>query len=375
MQFNAAPKPQSLWQRFSGQPHRLFFGSSIFWGIVLMGLSMASFLGVRSIDFMAVHGYGLLYGLFFNAFLGFLSTVIPRYTQSYEIARKTYLAYWLIYQTGLLTYIAGGESIGKMLDAAALMYAGFVYFQTIRKGGYPGEPDSLWLTGLVFAGGIVLLASLVWDIDLPWTGAWLSILPITFTVAQRMIPFFYAGYFQSFYNKPAWVVPVFVPLAWGIGLSGASSSLTALLSAALTLAVAYFLATLDIYRKSPPILWILRLGLLWLPVGLIAVAFEALYSGYTLKAGLHILLIGFVLTLLVGFGTRVLLGHSGQRIIADKTTLILFGAVQTLALIRLAASLLFMGSISAFTGMLHLGFALFVLLMIVWGIRYRKEVF
>ncbi len=374
MQFSTAQAPKTTWQRLSAQPHRLFFATSILWGITLMTLSMASWIGL-AIDFSTVHGIGMLYGVFINAFLGFLSTVIPRYTQSIEIPKKLYHFFWLLYQVGLIVWFIGFSLAGQLLSGAALMIAGFVYYQTIRVGRYPDEPDSLWLVGLVFISGLLPVLNLFLSFSLSWAGIWVSVLPITFTVAQRMIPFFYAGYFRNTYSKPAWVVPFFVLGSWGIALGGDSSVLTSMLSFILSSGIAYFLWTLDIYKKAPAILWILALGFLWLPVGLFVTGLESLSGLYALKMGIHILLLGFVFTLLVGFGTRVLLGHSGQMVTADRITVYLFGAVQTAVVLRIIASLFFIGDIGAYVGILHLGFSLFVIVMLVWGIKYRKAIF
>lgn len=374
MHFSTTQAPKTTWQRLSSQPHRLFFGSSIFWAIILMALSMASWIGL-ALDFSVIHGTGMLYGVFMNAFLGFLSTVIPRYTQSIEIPGKLFRLFWLLYQAGLIVWFVGLSSAGQLLSGIALMIAGFVYYQTIRVGRYPNESDSLWLVSLVFISGLVLVLAAFISFSLAWAGIWVSVLPITFTVAQRMIPFFHAGYFRSHYDKPGWVVPFFVIGSWCIALGGESSALTSAASFIVSVGIAYFLWTLDIYKKSPAILRILTIGFLWLPIGLFVTGLESLSGLYTLKLGIHILLLGFVFTLFVGFGTRVLLGHSGQMVTADRIAVYLFGIVQVVIVLRIVSSILFLADANAYIGMLHLGFALFILLMLVWGIRYRKALF
>ncbi len=374
MHFSTTQAPKTTWQRLSSQPHRLFFGSSIFWAIILMALSMASWIGL-ALDFSVIHGTGMLYGVFMNAFLGFLSTVIPRYTQSIEIPGKLFRLFWLLYQAGLIVWFVGLSSAGQLLSGIALMIAGFVYYQTIRVGRYPNESDSLWLVSLVFISGLVLVLAAFISFSLAWTGIWVSVLPITFTVAQRMIPFFHAGYFRSHYDKPGWVVPFFVIGSWCIALGGESSALTSAASFIVSVGIAYFLWTLDIYKKSPAILRILTIGFLWLPIGLFVTGLESLSGLYTLKLGIHILLLGFVFTLFIGFGTRVLLGHSGQMVTADRIAVYLFGIVQVVIVLRIVSSILFLADANAYIGMLHLGFALFILLMLVWGIRYRKALF
>ena len=84
--------------------------------------------------------------------------------------------------------------------------------------------------------------------------------------------------------------------------------------------------------------------------------------------------LGFVLNLLIGFGSRVILGHSvpPQKITADKLTIILFGLVQIIVMTRIVSSLLFMGNSPLFNGLLHLSSTLWIALFILWGLRYGK---
>ena len=60
---------------------------------------------------------------------------------------------------------------------------------------------------------------------------------------------------------------------------------------------------------SPAILWVLHLGLFWLPIALIisalSLALELLLGTSFYFLGTHLIALGFLTTILIGFGTRV----------------------------------------------------------------------
>jgi uncharacterized protein involved in response to NO len=102
--------------------------------------------------------------------------------------------------------------------------------------------------------------------------------------------------------------------------------------------------------------------------------FEVLLNANTLLLAQHILLIGYILTLLIGFGTRVILGHSGQQIIADSYTTSLFILTQVILLVRILASIGFLGNLSFTVYLLHMGFVLWIILFIAWGLKHFKTI-
>lgn len=126
---------------------------------------------------------------------------------------------------------------------------------------------------------------------------------------------------------------------------------------------------------SPAIVWILHLALFWLPAGLliggILQIIETLTSLDFLFAGVHLLVLGFLTTVLIGFGTRVTLGHSGQPPYADKLTIALFWWTQIIVLARLVLSI--DTALGASHGWLFdIASTGWILLFIVWSIRYGE---
>ena len=65
--------------------------------------------------------------------------------------------------------------------------------------------------------------------------------------------------------------------------------------------------------ESPAILWVLHLALFWLPTAFllsaISLTAEIFLDTSFYFLNIHLLAIGFLTTVLIGFGTRVTLGH------------------------------------------------------------------
>ena len=160
-------------------------------------------------------------------------------------------------------------------------------------------------------------------------------------------------------------------LFWTIGICFATNTNPALFAIILLIATTYLLAKSPIYKKSPPILMILTIGFSWLPIGIFVLILESLLGFEALKLSTHILTVGFGLTLLIGFGTRVILGHSGQKIETDKLANIIFIATQFVVIFRIFVSLSTF-FVSNFTPLIHINLTLLGLIFVVWGAKYAK---
>ncbi|MDH5465780.1 MAG: NnrS family protein, partial [Thiovulaceae bacterium] len=121
--------------------------------------------------------------------------------------------------------------------------------------------------------------------------------------------------------------------------------------------------------QAPAILKILHVALFWLPLGLLLGAVTSILTLFTQQSFLfsqtHLIALGFIVTMLIGFGTRVTLGHSGQPPHADQTTLKIFYLTQLLVFVRFALSLSF-GFDSVLLWLFDLSAFLWLLLFIFW---------
>ncbi len=260
---------------------------------------------------------------------------------------------------------------------------GFVFYKlyTIYKSStFADRSDSFWiLVGMGFGVLADVLAifsqrsTVVFSLSVG-VGVFLYLVFTAFSVAQRMIPFFSHSFAPK--NKH------FVPVVFGLLVLEMFDFVfeAAVLRIGVELVLAFVLAK-EIMRlglrpfESPAILWVLHLAFFWLPLGFFLSAFAqmyALFSGTSVYfLGIHVLLLGFLLTVLVGFGTRVILGHSAQVPHADKLSVFLFWLTQAVVLARMAVSLDVMFGFGL-GWLFDIAATLWIAVFTLWGGRFAK---
>jgi uncharacterized protein involved in response to NO len=182
------------------------------------------------------------------------------------------------------------------------------------------------------------------------------LLPVYFTVAHRMFPFF-AGNMVPGYRawRPLWVLGAFWPLALAhLALELAHGDAWLWFADAPLLA----LACTWLWRNWPrpgaggmrgqwsqrALLLVLFAGYAWLPVALalyvVQSAAYALHGEFLLgRAPAHALFIGFFGSLLVAMVTRVTQGHSGRPLVLGGAAAFAFATLQLVAATRIVAEL------------------------------------
>lgn len=373
---------------FLSQPHQPFFLLAIFNAIVFMLLFMLSYKGVLSpiVDVAFVHSYSFAFLVFLNVFTGFLFTTFPRFNQTEVVAKSYYSEIFYANVVASLLFAFGifGTKFA-VLSAILIAFGAHVFtvyklFSIYKSARVADKSDSFWiLTGMGFGLAGHLLFFLTFSFAVLFKAAvgvsvFLFLLFTAFSVAQRMIPFFS----HSFAPKSK----RFVSMVFGLLVVESIAFVfeMAPLRAAVELTLAALLLK-EFLRwelhplQSPAILWVLHLALFWLPLGFLLSSIGDLYtylSGASLYFfGIHLLLLGFLLTVLVGFGTRVVLGHSGQVPHADRLSTALFVLTQIVVLARCLVSfdVAFGWGVSFF---FDIAAALWVLLFLVWGGRFAK---
>lgn len=382
MQFSTSKEPQTQinqtwWEKFKSQPHQLFFTSTIFFAISIMLISLFSLLGKVNLDFSMIHGFGLNFGVFANAFLGFLITVIPKYNGSSIIEENQYIKGWISFQLGLLIGLFINAMLGKFIVSITMFYFVYVFYQKIKEGKSLEKKDSIYINSIFALGAFLLFIDALITTNLSVLIFYAFLLTTVFLVALRMIPAFYFAFTRiPPWQRPEYVKPVSVALFILTGIFSQFEVLTALkLISFISVAFfGYILFKLNLYKKTPAILSILTFSLLWLEIGFIFLFIESIFELQTFKLSFHIFALGFITSLLIGFGSRVALGHAvpAQAIQADKITKFLFIFTQIVVLSRIIASVLFTLEIPMFMGIVHLSATLWILLFVVWTFRYGK---
>lgn len=209
-------------------------------------------------------------------------------------------------------------------------------------------------------------------------GFYLFLFALIFTISQRMIPFFSSIKVQGYQiNKSKYVLEIAFVL---LGLKIVALSLENHL---FSFVIDFSLFTFFTYEllkwklpifKVTAIMWVLYLSLFWLPVGFFIALLESTSNLFDMgiifeKSALHTLAIGYFSTILIGFGTRVVLGHSGRTPTADKLTVIMFWIIQAIVIIRIFAGISLNGNFDYIFWIVSSA-TLLALGLIVWSFKY-----
>lgn len=374
---------------FLSQPHQPFFLAGIIWAVFVMLIFMASYKMMMRGELNSFlspsifHAYSLIFIVFTQFFIGFLYTTFSRFCQSEPVKKPYYLRTFFLYQAGSLMVSIGffiSESL--MLLGMSILLLGQAVFLYMMQRIFTSaqaeiKDDPFWILTSLYIG---TAAHAVWilEILLDWEILSLSfafnlyLVFMTFTVAQRMVPFFSHSMMPK---RPKFVAIVFSSF---IFKSLSSIFSLPLAEAGISLALGIYVLTEIInwklsFRQAPNILKILHVALYWMPIALILGALfqlaELFMQTSFMFADRHLLALGFLTTIIIGFGTRVTLGHSGQPPHADSVTLKLFYLTQILVGFRLLYSLVF-GFDLASTWVLDLSLALWLILFIFWGWKF-----
>lgn len=376
------------------QPHQPFFLFGIVWAIVSMVMFILSHKGVIVLTQAEnlFHLYSLTFIVLIQFFHGFLFTTFPRFCMSAVIEHERYSPIIWSYQVLSVLFFVGALTSPWIVLVAmiGILVSHFRALGTLlmsyRTGKAPVKNDPFWIL-VAHTFGIVAHAVVVGGFGMQLIGIEVMVTSIispvvvnlflvfmTFVVAQRMIPFFSHSLESSSNRFVTRVFALFVlKTLLNIGQFPLAEAVVSIVLAGYVLKE-FVRWKLPVFRSSA-ILWILHLALFWLPLGLFIGALGQVVEVYTqaslLFAGTHLLVLGFITTVLIGFGTRVTLGHSGRTPHADRLTIALFVWTQVVVLVRFALSV-----DSAFGGT-HVWLfdavgAGWIVLFVVWTLRYGR---
>ena len=307
-----------------------------------------------------MHALLVLGGVFPPFMFGFLLTAMPRWQGEHDLTQSVWLWPWRFLVAGWAVVVAGTLVPGLLAVGLLLVLVGWGGVgRVLRRVAYNDNPESLharlvWCA--IAAGALAVAAWLSFAlsgngifgriaIDI---GVWWFMLPVFFTVCHRMIPFFSSNIIEGYVMvRPRWVIGVIVGasvLHGALSIIGANS-LTWIVDvpAAVT---AFWLSWK--WRLLPslrvPLLGMLHIGFAWLGVGFALSAIQsavALLSAHAVLglAPLHALGVGFFASVLLAMVSRVTLGHSGNKLVADRLTWGLFLGLESVALIRVVAEI------------------------------------
>ena len=379
---------------FLSQPHQPFFLLGVLNAVVMMLIFALSYKGILTLTTASLnfHVYSLIFLVFTNVFTGFLFTTFSRFNQAESIGKK--------YYKNIFFYTLLGEALffsGLFVSHYILLLGMLVLFlsqvfivlklqQVYLEGSAPDKKDSFWILTAQYFGllghflfiEVELNTYLGLDINLLNIAInisfYLYLIFLAFSVAQRMIPFFSHSFAAKNENfvKIIFILFILKSIFSATDIKVGEIIIDLLLGSYMLLEFKRWeLSPL----QSPPILWVLHLALFWLPTAFILSAIslsaEIFLETSFYFLNIHLLAIGFLTTLLIGFGTRVTLGHSGQPPHADKLAASIFLFIQVVVLGRALFSI----NVAFGWGLdflFDISFTLWLLLFIFWSARYAK---
>jgi len=204
------------------------------------------------------------------------------------------------------------------------------------------------LFGLLLANGVAHVAALFGDLATVRTAHRVALDVIVLMIVLmtgRIVPMFTRNatrldWIRSI--RPLEIGSIGAVLALTLADLG---SLTSGLSAAFAAAAGVLLLARMRYWGSlrtgrEPLLWILHVGTLWLPIGLLLRAASALTPVVPESSSLHALTAGAIGLLTLGMMARVSLGHTGRMLKAPRGMQASFLCLLVAGLVRVAAPLL-----------------------------------
>jgi uncharacterized protein involved in response to NO len=360
------------WRILSSEAHRLmfFFGAlqivaAMAWWLVPLTGSHAGWHApvAWTIPPAWAHAWLLLYGTFPFFILGFLMTAGPSWLGAGKMARSAFVPAACAMAAGIVLVYAG-LVIDRALVAAGVFVhlAGWLwgYAALIRILATHWNANARYalviftflaigITGSAVFAVSIAASSYAWVAHALHGAVWFFLLPIFVGVSTRMVPFFSSRVLgPAFDYKPVWARPALIAGVLLHGLlatSGRENILWAvdfpLAAIVLHLAWKWGLAK----SRGVRLLSVLHVSLTFLAaaLGLYGVLSAAVALGLASHVGLaplHLMVVGYFASMMLGMVSRVSLGHSGRPLEADTLTWACYLGVLAAALLRVAAELL-----------------------------------
>jgi uncharacterized protein involved in response to NO len=387
---------KTWFNKFISQPHQVFFTNAT---LFLLLFIFALFLNYSNIVTLKVsllifHAYALIFVVFIQFFLGFLFVVFPKFLVQADISSKVYMRQAILYFAGsILFYISIFTSISLNIFTIFFLFCiQLLSFRTLYnihvKSVVKDKKDTFWILISFFIGlvsNLIFICSFIHS-DYSYflrqfainSGFYLFIFMLIFSIAQRMVPFFSSAKIAGYkINKSKYLLEtVFTLLVLKVLiLTFLTTPYNLIVDIPLLIVfLKEFIKWKISIRKVSAIMWVLYISLYWIPIGFFLSSVESilyLYDNSIVfeKSIIHIFALGYFCTILLGFGTRVTLGHSGAVPTASKYTIFLYLAFQLVVLLRVftAYSINFAFDYQFF---INLTAILFLLVFILWSSKY-----
>ena len=336
---------------------RPFFFLGASWAIIALILWIFTFSGdvalPSALDPMIWHRHEMLFGYVGAIIAGFLLTAIPNWTDRPPIAGWPlggFVGLWVAARIAVLFSAWTG------MLAAAMIDVGFYFLLTLfatreviaTKNRNLPPVVFVFLMGVSNATDHLAAAQLIPDAELGIRGGISVVVMLITLIGGRIIPAFTRNWMTKHgITLHLSTQPTHFDLAasvmTAVALTGWIAAPTSLLAAGFLVAAGCAQAVrLSRWggRRSvrDPLVLVLHIGYLWIPIGLLLLGASIFGTSVPRSAAIHALIAGAMATMTLAVMTRVILGHTGRELVANRMTAMIYVLVTSGAVLRIGAS-------------------------------------
>ncbi len=336
---------------------RPFFFGAATWAVVAIALWLCVLAGTISLptrfEGVAWHRHEMLFGFVGAAVAGFLLTAIPNWTGRLPIAGKPLLLLFGLWAAARLS-VALSSLIG-IWPAAILDVGLFLSLALLAaREVIASKNRNLPVVGLVLVFGLADAADYLETAGMNLGGiGWRCAIALLVTmislIGGRIIPSFTRNWMakrkmtSGLPTQPQSldllvIASTAIALVFWIGFRG--HHLTGLMLILAAAGQAMRLSRWGGFRTaSDPLVFVLHLGYLWVPIGLLLLGLTIAGVDIPETAGVHALTAGAMATMILAVMTRASLGHTARKLKASPLTVAGYAMVTIGAVLRVVASL------------------------------------
>lgn len=326
------------------------------------------------------HAHEMIFGFAVAVIVGFLFTAGRNWTGLPTPSGASLAMLAALWLAGRVSLLLSQGALAALIDFLFLPMAAFALGRVLVRAGNRRNYFILVMLGtLATANGVFHLARLQLLSVTPLTALHFSlglIVLLETVIGGRVIPMFTENGVRmatgqsvllmqsTWLNRAAIAATGLALLLWVLGAGAGLGALAAAISL-----LAAGLQWLRSLRWKPwltvkvPLLWILHVGHLWIPVGLLLLV--AVQIGWLpASAAVHAFGIGATGGLIIGMITRTALGHTGRLLVAGRLETAAYVLITGAALARVLTVVVLppgaVGGIHLTAGLWVLGFALYL---------------
>lgn len=334
---------------------RPFFLGAAAWAITALAVWLTVFFGFVPFELLdnplAWHRHEMLFGFVGAAIAGFVLTAVPNWTGRLPIAGGPLAALFAIWLVGRLFpfVLSDHNPILILVDGGFYLLLASLLAREIIQSRNRNLPV-VAIVLLFGAAGILDRLEMAGSLDssLGWRAGLSLVALLIAIIGGRIIPSFTRNWLSSIgareplpaqprtWDKLIIALTAAALLAW---LSTPFSLVSSVLLSSASAAHFFRLSKWHGWRCcSNALVWILHLGYLWLPVGLLLLA-VAQVEITSETAGIHALSTGAMATMILAVMSRASLGHTDRALIASREITASYILITVAAVTRVQAAL------------------------------------